>query len=215
VTIYHGYGMTEVPMITQGAVGDDDEQLVATEGAPVAGAEIRIAGPAGDPLPAGEDGEVLVRGPMVCKGYDDEALTAAAFDGDGFFRTGDLGHLRPDGHLVLTGRLKDVIIRKGENVSAREVEELLYAHPQVGDVAVIGLPDPERGERVCAVVEPAPGAAPLRLQDMTGYLREAGLMVQKIPEQLEVVEALPRAETLRKVLKYKLREELAGKPWPA
>jgi acyl-CoA synthetase (AMP-forming)/AMP-acid ligase II len=214
-TVYHGYGMTEVPMITQGAVGDDDEQLVQTEGAPVAGAELRVVGPGGDVLGAGEDGEVLVRGPMVCKGYDDPALTAAAFDGEGFFRTGDLGHLRADGHLVLTGRLKDVIIRKGENVSAREVEELLYAHPQVGDVAVIGLPDPERGERVCAVVETAPGATPLDLPEMVRYLRGAGLMLQKIPEQLEVVEALPRAETLRKVLKYQLREQLAAKPWPA
>jgi cyclohexanecarboxylate-CoA ligase len=215
VIIYHGYGMTEVPMITQGAVGDEDEQLIATEGAPVAGAEVRVVGPDGGTPAAGAAGEVRVRGPMVCKGYDDAALTAAAFDEEGFFRTGDLGYLREDGHLVLTGRLKDVIIRKGENISAREVEELLYAHPQVGEVAVIGLPDPERGERVCAVVEPAPGAAPLELAEMVRFLREAGLMVQKIPEQLEVVEVLPRAETLRKVLKYKLREQLAGKPWPA
>ena len=215
VTIFHGYGMTEVPMITQGATGDDDEQLVHTEGAPVAHAEVRVVSADGRPLPTGEDGEIRVRGPMVCKGYDDGELTAAAFDEDGWFRTGDLGHLRADGHLVLTGRLKDVIIRKGENISAREVEELLYAHPKVGDVAVIGLPDPERGERVCAVVEAAPGEAPLEFAEMADYLRAAGLMVQKIPEQLEVVDALPRAETLRKVLKYKLRERFAGKPWVA
>jgi cyclohexanecarboxylate-CoA ligase len=215
VTIYHGYGMTEVPMITQGAIGDEDEQLIHTEGAPVAGAELRIAGPDGAALAPGGDGEVQVRGPMVCKGYDDAELTAAAFTEDGWFRTGDLGHVRDDGHLVLTGRLKDVIIRKGENVSAREVEELLYSHPGVGDVAVIGLPDPERGERVCAVVEPPAGEPALDLEEMVRYLRAQGLMVQKIPEQLEVVDALPRAETLRKVLKYKLREQLAGKPWPA
>jgi cyclohexanecarboxylate-CoA ligase len=214
VTIFHGYGMTEVPMITQGATGDDDEQLVNTEGAPVSGAEVRVVSAAGEPLPPGEDGEVRVRGPMVCKGYEDAALTAAAFDAEGWFRTGDIGHLREDGHLVLTGRLKDVIIRKGENISAREVEELLYGHPKVGDVAVIGLPDPDRGERVCAVVEPAPGAGRMDFDEMAGYLRSCGLMMQKIPEQLEVVEELPRAETLRKVLKYKLREQLAGKPWP-
>jgi cyclohexanecarboxylate-CoA ligase len=215
VTIFHGYGMTEVPMITQGATGDSDDQLIHTEGAPVAGAELRIVRADGSAAGSGEEGEVRVRGPMVCKGYDDPALTAAAFDGEGFFRTGDLGHLRADGHLVLTGRLKDVIIRKGENVSAREVEELLYSHPKVGDVAVIGLPDPERGERVCAVVEPACAAEPLSMAEMVEYLRAAGLMVQKIPEQLEIVDALPRAETLRKVLKYKLREQLASKPWPA
>jgi cyclohexanecarboxylate-CoA ligase len=214
-TIFHGYGMTEVPMITQGATGDDDEQLVNTEGAPVAGAELRVVSAEGATMPVGEDGEVRVRGPMVCKGYDDAELTAAAFDDEGWFRTGDIGHLRSDGHLVLTGRLKDIIIRKGENVSAREVEELLYAHPKVGDVAVIGLKDPERGERVCAVVEPAPGATPLEFDEMVTFLRSSGLMVQKIPEQLEIVDALPRAETLRKVLKYKLREQFAAKPWSA
>ena len=120
--------------------------------------------------------------------------------------------------MVLTGRLKDVIIRKGENISAKEVEDLLYPHPKVGDVAVIGLPDRERGERVCAVVERAEGAdrrRPRRSTRWSPYLTEAELMTQKIPEQLEVVDALPRNETLRKVLKYKLREEYAAKPWPA
>jgi cyclohexanecarboxylate-CoA ligase len=213
-TIYHGYGMTEVPMITQGATDDSDDQLIHTEGAPVAGAELRIVRADGSDADNGEDGEVRVSGPMVCKGYDDPALTEAAFDEAGFFRTGDIGHLRADGHLVLTGRLKDVIIRKGENVSAREVEELLYSHPKVGDVAVIGLPDAERGERVCAVVELALPGEPLSMAEMVAHLRDSGLMVQKIPEQLETVDALPRAETLRKVLKYKLREQLAGKPWP-
>jgi non-ribosomal peptide synthetase component E (peptide arylation enzyme) len=139
-------------------------------------------------------------------------MTAEAFDADGYFRTGDVGHLRPDGHVVLTGRLKDIIIRKGENISAKEIEDLLYTHPKVGDVAVIGLPDRERGERVCAVVETAKGAEPLGFDEMVAHLRAAGLMNQKVPEQLEVVDALPRNETLNKVLKYKLREELADKP---
>ena len=213
VKVAHGYGMTEIPMISQGSPHDSDDQLVGSEGKPVFGAEVRIVTVDGTLAPAGGDGEVRVKGPMVCKGYTDPELTAAAFDEDGFFRTGDVGHMRPDGHLTLTGRLKDVIIRKGENISAKEVEDLLYSHPSVGDVAVIGLPDRERGERVCAVVETAAGAAPLRFDDMVGHLRSAGLMVQKIPEQLEVVDALPRNETLRKVLKYKLREEYAAKPW--
>jgi len=202
VPIAHGYGMTEVPMISQGSPGDSDDQLANTDGKPVHGAEIRIV-----------DGEVRVRGPMVFAGYTDPALTAEAFDEGGWFRTGDIGHLRRDGHLVLTGRIKDIIIRKGENISAREVEDLLYQHPLVGDVAVIGLPDPERGERVCAVVERAPGAEPLEFAEMQRYCRDAGLMIQKIPEQLEVVDQLPRNETLRKVLKYKLREEFAARPW--
>jgi acyl-CoA synthetase (AMP-forming)/AMP-acid ligase II len=116
--------------------------------------------------------------------------------------------------VVLTGRLKDVIIRKGENISAQEIEHVLYAHPKVGDIAVIGLPDRERGERVCAVVERAPGQDDLTFDEMVAALTAAQLMRQKIPEQLEIVDALPRNETLRKILKYKLREEYAAKPWP-
>ncbi|MEU9011053.1 AMP-binding protein [Streptomyces sp. NPDC048479] len=191
----HGYGMTEVPMITMGAPDDTVEMLATTEGRPPEGMEIRIV-----------DGEVRLRGEAVCQGYLDPAQSAAAFDGEGFFITGDLGYVTGSGHLVLTGRIKDVIIRKGENISAKEIEDLLHEHPAVEDVAVIGLPDAERGERVCAVVEQPEGAEELSLGALTAYLREQGLSVHKLPEQLEVVEGLPRNETLRKVLKYKLRE---------
>lgn len=214
VKIAHGYGMTEVPMISQGSPHDSDDQLVGSEGRPVVGAEVRIVAADGSVAGAGVDGEVRVRGPMVCAGYTDPDLTAAAFDTEGFFMTGDIGHLRPDGHLTLTGRLKDVIIRKGENISAKEIEDLLYPHPKVGDVAVIGLPDRERGERVCAVVEQAAGQDPLTLDEMAAHLRAAGLMVQKVPEQLEVVAELPRNETLHKVLKYRLRDTYGAQPWP-
>ncbi|MFJ7260964.1 class I adenylate-forming enzyme family protein [Streptomyces globosus] len=202
----HGYGMTEVPMITMGSPDDGEDDLAHTEGRPPAGMEIRITGPAGEQLPAGAEGEVRLRGEAVCSGYLDPAATAEAFDAEGFLRTGDLGRLTPSGHLVLTGRSKDVIIRKGENISAKEVEELLHGLPGVGDAAVIGLPDPERGERVCAVVEQTPGSAPLTLDRVTAHLRAAGLAPHKLPEQLELLDALPRNEALRKVLKYKLRE---------
>ena len=195
VQLTHGYGMTEVPMITMGAPGDDPELLATTEGRPPQGMEIRIV-----------DGEVRLRGEAVCRGYLDPGQTAQAFDEDGFLRTGDLGRLTETGHLVLTGRLKDVIIRKGENISAQEIEDLLHRHPAVGDVAVIGLPDAARGELVCAVVEQPPGAEALTLSDVTAFLRTEGLSVHKLPERLEVVDTLPRGETLRKVLKYKLRE---------
>ncbi|MGW2568570.1 class I adenylate-forming enzyme family protein [Streptomyces sp. NPDC001537] len=202
VQLTHGYGMTEVPMITMGAPDDTVENLATTEGRPPAGMEIRIV-----------DGEVRLRGEAVCQGYLDPAQTAEAFDEEGFLRTGDLGFVTDSGHLVLTGRLKDVIIRKGENISAKEIEDLLAAHPAVGDVAVIGLPDAERGERVCAVIEVGAqpeGAGELTLDAVTSYLRAEGLSVHKLPEQLEVVDALPRNETLRKVLKYKLRERYSG-----
>ncbi|MER5255021.1 AMP-binding protein [Streptomyces sp. NPDC002855] len=202
----HGYGMTEVPMITMGAPDDTAENLATTEGMPPPGMEIRITDAEGKEVPAGVDGEVRLRGEAVCQGYLDPVQSAGVFDADGFLITGDLGHVRASGHLVLTGRAKDIIIRKGENISAKEIEDLLHRHPAVGDAAVIGLPDPERGERVCAVIEQRPGAGHLTLESVTAYLRGEGLSTYKLPEQLEVVEALPRNETLRKVLKYKLRE---------
>ncbi|AWI29655.1 cyclohexanecarboxylate-CoA ligase [Streptomyces sp. ICN441] len=199
VQLTHGYGMTEAPMITMGSPDDRPEDLATTEGRPPEGMEIRIV-----------DGEVRLRGEAVCRGYLDPGQTAAAFDADGFLITGDLGHLTGSGHLVLTGRRKDVIIRKGENISAREIEDLLHELPGVGEAAVIGLPDAERGERVCAVVEQPDGARPLTLHEVAAHLRSAGLAVHKIPEQLEVVDSLPRNDTLRKVLKYKLRERFTG-----
>ncbi|MEU2394353.1 AMP-binding protein [Streptomyces sp. NPDC007369] len=205
----HGYGMTEVPMITMGSPDDTAEHLATTEGRPPARMSIRITAPDGTPLPAGTDGEVRLRGEAVCRGYLNQDGTAPPFDTDGYLITGDLGRLTPDGYLVLTGRSKDVIIRKGENISAKEIEDLVHLLPEVGDVAVIGLPDPERGERVCAVVEQPPDAAPLTLQRMTDHLRAQGLAPHKLPEQLELLDALPRNEALRKILKYKLRERFA------
>jgi acyl-CoA synthetase (AMP-forming)/AMP-acid ligase II len=212
VRVAHGYGMTEVPMISQGSPHDTDDQLANTEGGPVEGAVLRAVRADGSLAAPGQEGEIRVQGPMVCKGYTDPALNGAAFDEEGFFRTGDLGIIHSDGHVTLTGRLKDVIIRKGENISPKEVEDLLYQHPKVADVAVIGLPDRDRGERVCAVVEQASTADPLTMEEMVAYLREAGLMTQKIPEQLEAVDRLPRNATM-KVLKYQLRDELGGRPW--
>ena len=146
---------------------------------------------------------------MVFHGYTDPALTEEAFDEDGYFRTGDLGKLRADGHLCLTGRLKDVIVRKGENISAKEIEDLLYTHPKVVEVAVIGLPDPERGERVCAVVQLAEGVGGLGLDEVASFCRDAGLMTQKIPEQVELRADWPRAGT-GKIVKKSLRDEYAA-----
>ncbi len=208
--VVHGYGMTEVPMISNGSPHDTDEQLANTDGKPVEGADVRIVRLDGEPAAPGEEGEVRVKGPMVFHGYTDPALTADAFDAEGYFRTGDLGRLRADGHLTLTGRLKDVIVRKGENISAKEIEDLLYTHPKVIEVAVIGLPDPERGERVCAVVQLAEGSDPLELSEIAAFCREAGLMTQKIPEQLEVRSEWPRAGT-GKIVKKSLRDEYAAR----
>ncbi|CAB4932687.1 unannotated protein [freshwater metagenome] len=212
IPVAHGYGMTECPMIAQGGPGDSDDQLAHSEGAPVYRCEISIVREDGTAADAGEEGEVRLAGPMLFKGYTDASLNATAFDELGRFRTGDLGVKRVDGHVTLTGRLKDVIIRKGENISAKEVEDIIYTHPKVKDCAVIGLLDRERGERVCAVVETADGKEPLTFAEMAQWCRDAGLMTQKIPEQLEIRDPLPRNATL-KILKFVLRDELKDQPW--
>ena len=149
-----------------------------------------------------------MRAPQVCRGYLDASLDAAAFDEHGYFRTGDLGRIDAEGYVVITGRLKDVIIRKGENIPAKEVEDLLYTHPKVAEVAVIGLPNPTTGERCCAVAVCKDPAAPLGFAEMQGFLRDQQLMTQKIPEQLELIESVPRNAT-GKILKHELRGRYA------
>ena len=136
-----------------------------------------------------------------------ETRDADAFDADGYFRSGDLGIVATEGYVTITGRLKDVIIRHGENISAKEVEDLLYAHPAVADVAVIGLPDPKTGERACAVVALAEGTS-LDQADMVAYLKGEGLRVNAIPEQLELVDIVPR-NPAGKILKHTLRDRFA------
>ncbi len=213
IPVSHGYGMTECPMIAQGSPHDTDEQLANTEGHAVVGCTVSIVGPDNKDLEDGEEGEVRVTGDMLFRGYTDESLMADAFDDQGRFRTGDLGVKTVDGHITLTGRLKDVIIRKGENISAKEVEDVLYGLASVSAVAVIGIADKERGERVCAVVEPAPGQDAPTFDEMVAACTAAGLMKQKIPEQLEVIDVLPRNATL-KILKHELRRDLEPKAWP-
>ncbi|MEQ8840960.1 MAG: AMP-binding protein [Acidimicrobiales bacterium] len=207
IPIAHGYGMTECPMICQGSPSDTDDQLAHTEGAPIRDCQVDIVTADGSPAAPGEVGEVRVSGPMLFKGYTDASLEAEAFDEQGRFKTGDLGVRREDGHVSLTGRVKDIIIRKGENISAQEVEDVLYALPQVGNAAVIGLPDKDRGEMVCAVIETAEGHADLTFDQMVEACTAAGLMRQKTPERLEIHDGpLPRNATM-KILKYELREK--------
>ena len=122
--------------------------------------------------------------------------------------------MREDGHVSVTGRVKDIIIRKGENISAKEIEDILYTHQKVAAVAVVGLPDKERGERVCAVDEIVEGSDPLEFEEMIEICESEGLMKQKIPEQLINYDGLlPRNPTL-KILKYQLRDEISKIGWP-
>ncbi len=209
VGIVSGYGMTECPIVAMNRVSDPDAKLAHTEGrANPASMRIKIVDGSGNTVGPGREGEVRARGPQLFRGYLDDALNTAALDEDGYFRTGDLGYLDEDGFIVITGRLKDVIIRKGENISAKEIEDLLHQHPKVAEAAAIGLPDPKSGERCCAVVACRDVADPLGFDEMVVFLKQRELMTQKIPEQLEIVDALPRNPT-GKVLKQELRSRYA------
>jgi acyl-CoA synthetase (AMP-forming)/AMP-acid ligase II len=209
IGIVSGWGMTECPIVAMNRVRDPDVKLAATEGRATRGVEIRVVRTGGTPAGPGEEGELRVRGPQLFRGYLDSSLDADALDAEGFLRSGDLGFLDADGFVVITGRLKDVIIRKGENISAKEVEDLLFPHPKVADVAVIGIPDPELGERCCAVVACRDPGDPLRFEEMTEFLERQGLARRKLPERLELVDALPRNPT-GKIPKHELRKRFAG-----
>ncbi len=207
--IVAGWGLTEAPLLTMCSPHDTDEQLAETEGVALGAVQLRTVRLDGTVAPAGEEGELRVKGPQVFRGYLDASLDADAFDDDGWFRTGDLGVIDPaSGHVRITGRLKDVIIRKGETISAKEVEDALFTHPAIADAAVIGLPDSRSGERVCAVIVPSDRTAPPTLADLFDFLVADGFTKQKVPEQLEVVEVLPRNPT-GKVLKHELKAQFS------
>jgi acyl-CoA synthetase (AMP-forming)/AMP-acid ligase II len=190
--IVSGWGLTEAPLLSMGRPGDRDDLLSTTEGSALPGVQLRAVSSDGRTCRAGEQGELRAKGPQVMLGYVDASLTADAFDGEGWLRTGDLGTIDAEGYVRITGRLKDVVIRNGENIGTAEVEELLRAHPHVADAAVIGLPDSRTGERVCAVLELVPAVRPLDLDDIGAHLKGRGLRRQAWPEQLETMEALPR-----------------------
>lgn len=197
-----GWGLTEAPINTMVHVDDPDDKKATTDGRACPNVQIRVVLD-GQELGRTQEGELRVKGPQVCMGYLDSSLDAEAFDEDGWFRTGDLGVIDDGGWVSITGRLKDIIIRKGENISAKEIEDLLHAHPKVADAAVIGLPDPASGERACAVIVTR-GDTPLTMAEMRDYLVGRSLSMHKVPEQLEFVDVLPRNPT-GKILKKDLR----------
>jgi cyclohexanecarboxylate-CoA ligase len=204
-----GYGSTEFPSITSSAGPDVPERKRAeTDGTPVPPNQIELRGETGQPVPAGAVGEIWARGPELCLGYRDATLNAEAFDARGFFRTGDLGVVDGDGWLTITGRVKDIIVRAGEKFSAKEIEDLLFEHPKVRQVAVVPVPDEKVGERVCAVVVPTDPAAPPALPELARFLEAREVSRRKLPERLELVDELP-ATASGKVQKHVLRERIA------
>lgn len=187
------YGSTEAPTVATSHAGDDPRKARETDGRPVGAVELRIVDPErGEDLPAGMSGEVWVRGPEVCAGYLDREETKRAFAKGAWFRTGDLGVLDAGGWLTITGRLKDVIIRGGENVSVSEVTGILEAHPDVKQAVVLGEPDAEMGERVVAFVV---ASSPFDLGACRAWFEDQGVARFKMPERVLAVDAIPTLPT--------------------
>lgn len=196
------FGASEVPLVTFG--WPNVEALAATTDGAIVDYEVRLVDADDRDLPDGREGEILARGPGMMLGYAEEAQTREAITADGFFRTGDLGVRTPDGALTITGRKKDLIIRGGENISAKEIEDVLHLHPQVREAAVVAMPHERLGEGVCAYVILAGDVA---AQDLAAHVAGSGLARQKIPERFEFRDDFPRTAS-GKVRKDMLRADV-------
>jgi acyl-CoA synthetase (AMP-forming)/AMP-acid ligase II len=205
VTVLRSYGSTEQPTISCAMPDDGPEKLATTDGRPLPGVEVAIKRPDGSLATSGAEGEIFSRGPDRCAGYLDAGENDGTFDVDGWLATGDLGIIDAAGHLAVTGRAKDLIIRNGIKVSPAEVENALMSCPGIVEVAVVGIPDDRTGERAVAFVQPV-ATAPT-LADLTAHLAAIGLAKPKWPEELRIVDEFPRTAS-GKVQKFVLRERL-------
>lgn len=204
------YGQSEACLQTSTRLEDSDARVRASDGRAVPGMTVTIRDDDGALVAEGGEGEICCQGPSVMLGYwEDDSETAASFDEHGWFHSGDLGRMDDAGYLRVTGRKKDIIIRGGVKISAREIEDILAEHPLVSDVAVIGVPDPEMGERVCACVVPGHGAAP-DLAQLVEFMKSRKIAMQKLPEQLRLMSELPRTST-GKLQKFALRQPYDAK----
>jgi len=208
------YGSTEAPTVTLGVNSREEEHLGATTEGYIVGHEVKIVDPAtGEEVGTGVEGEILTRGPEMCLGYAADDHNAEAFEPDGYFHTGDLAMMTGDGAMVITGRSKDLIIRGGENISPREVEDALHEHPAIHEAAVVAMPHERMGETGCAYVVLEDGAT-LNFEEMVAFLGGTGMAKQKYPERLEIIDEFPRtaAGKIRKnVLRDRIAAALAGK----
>jgi acyl-CoA synthetase (AMP-forming)/AMP-acid ligase II len=214
ITLIRAYGSTEHPSTTGCLFDDPADRRHRTDGRALPGVELRLVDDAGADVPAGTPGEILSRGPDLCLGYTDPALTAAAFDDEGWYHSGDIGVLDEHGFLTITDRVKDIIIRGGENISAAEVEQALQTLPGVAEIAVVAAPDARLGEHACAIIRILPGAAPVTLGVVTAHLSGVGLARQKWPEELRLVDDFPRTAS-GKIRKVDLRAWLRSEPGDA
>jgi acyl-CoA synthetase (AMP-forming)/AMP-acid ligase II len=203
------YGSTEAPTVTLGIRSRVDADLGATTDGRIVNHGVRICDPStGDVLSGDVEGEICSRGPELTLGYTDWKQTLESFDDDGYFRTGDLGHYVRGEFITVTGRKKDLIIRGGENISPKEIEDVLHRHSAIQEVAIVAMPHERLGETVCAYVIPNPGHD-VDVPSLASYLERAGLARQKFPEHVELVEDLPRTAS-GKVQKNLLRERIVS-----
>ncbi len=207
ISLVRAYGCTEHPSVTGSKHSDPKEKRIHTDGRPMDWVEIRTVDEDNNDVGIGEPGEILTRGPDRFAGYTDAALSAEAIDADGWFRTGDVGVIDAEGYLTITDRVKDIIIRGGENVSAAEVEQLLAHMDGVAEVAVVAAPDERFGEHGCAFFRMQPGTGAPDLEAVRAHLAAAGLARQKWPEELRTVDDFPRTPS-GKVQKFVLRDRL-------
>jgi fatty-acyl-CoA synthase len=201
------YGMTETsPVSCQTLIDDDLERRTGSIGRAHPHVEIKIVDPdTGDIVQRGQTGEFCTRGYSVMLGYwEDRAKTDEAIDAEGWMHTGDLAVMRDDGYCNVVGRIKDMVIRGGENIYPREIEEFLYTHPDIEDVQVVGVPDPKYGEELCAWVRMRAGAEPLDADRVRAFA-SGKLAHYKIPRYVRVVEEFPMTVT-GKVRKVEMRE---------
>lgn len=204
---YRCYGSTEHPTISSSAPTDPLEKRALTDGEMLPCNEVRIVDDDGCDLGVGEAGEIASRGPELFVGYRDEAMNEDAFLPGAWFLTGDVGVLDADGFLTITDRKKDVIIRGGENIASKEVEDVLARHPGIQEAAVVAEPSERYGERVCAFVLVREDHAPPDLAEVRKHFEASGVARQKTPERLELVSEFPRTAA-GKVKKFELRERL-------
>lgn len=203
------YGSTEFPTATWPPLDAPLEKFAETDGPPAPDVEVKIVDlDSGEELPPGEKGELQAHGPELMVGYLGNVLNEEAFDGK-WFKTGDLAVMDEDGYIEIAGRKKDIIIRGGENIPIKDVEDRLYEHPAIEEVAIVAMPDPEMQEKGCAYVKVKEGQE-FTFEDMTAYLDEEGIAKQKYPERLEIIDEFPMTAS-GKIQKNELRERVAEK----
>jgi acyl-CoA synthetase (AMP-forming)/AMP-acid ligase II len=211
------YGCTELPMITTRIRTRDESRYGCETDGAIGRTRVRLLKPGTEaPVAEGEEGEVVARGAQMMLRYLRDEDNVAAFTSDGWFRTGDLARVIDGRYLLITGRSKDIIIRMGENLSPKEIEDALHNHPAIAAVAVVGMPDARKGEALCAYVVLRPGCS-LELPEVGRFIAETGLAPQKTPERLEFVDELPlspqgkvRKDLLRDMITAKLQAEAQG-----